>query len=126
MEILAFDLKKGDAVAFHPHALHGGAGAPAGESIRTPERRTLVLRFFGEGLYNLQLPMRPGGGYGPADTLAEATNTLAKILRVENLAEGEPFWHAGGGDFFKQVRGPAAPRLETVPAGRGTPTAAKL
>ncbi len=46
-DVVSYPYAVGDIIAFHPHCLHGGAPLDAA----CPERRTLVLRFFGDQAY---------------------------------------------------------------------------
>lgn len=56
-DIVSFDVEPGDVVVFHPHCLHAGGGV----DDRFPERRTLVLRFFGDdSYYSAHVPDAPG------------------------------------------------------------------
>jgi hypothetical protein len=56
-DIVSFDVEPADVVVFHPHCLHAGGGADE----KMPERRTLVLRFFGDkSYYSDHLPNVPG------------------------------------------------------------------
>ncbi|TDI89992.1 MAG: phytanoyl-CoA dioxygenase [Chloroflexi bacterium] len=56
-DIVSFDVEPGDVVVLHPHCVHSGGGADA----TMPERRTLVLRFFGDkSYYSDHLPDAPG------------------------------------------------------------------
>ena len=101
VEILSWDLKPGDVVAFHPNALHGGGQA----SAACPERNTLVLRFFGDECHYHALPLRKPD----ADThgLPKEKNfaTLARkpFRWLRNLKHGDPF-HLAGPNKFTQVR----------------------
>lgn len=52
-EILSYDVEPGDVIAFHTSTLHGGGAVDA----RTPERRTLTLRYFGD---DAVVEARPG------------------------------------------------------------------
>ena len=80
-DIDAFATEPGDIVAFHTSMLHGGAAVDP----RTPERRTLTLRFFGDDVVSAARP-------GPAGPFHEDIRTLVP---------GEPFRHPR----FLQVRG---------------------
>ena len=56
-DIVSFDVEPGDVVVLHSHCVHSGGGADA----TMPERRTLVLRFFGDkSYYSDHLPDAPG------------------------------------------------------------------
>ncbi len=56
-DIAGFDVEPGDVVVLHPHCLHSGGGA----DDTLPERRNLVLRFFGDrSYYSQHLPDAPG------------------------------------------------------------------
>jgi len=56
-DIVSFDVEPGDLIVMHPHCLHGGGAADE----KMPERRTLVLRFFGDkAYYSEHLPDAPG------------------------------------------------------------------
>lgn len=114
VEILSWDLKPGDVIAFHLNALHGGA--PSSEAC--PERNTLVLRFFGEQcLYNA-LPLRkPGKELPKQHKVMSLPSKPFPWLR--NVKDGDPF-HLAGPNKFIQVRG-AAPV-----SGAAAPTHARL
>jgi hypothetical protein len=56
-DIAGVDVEPGDVVVIHPHCLHSGGATD--ETL--PERRNLVLRFFGdESYYSGHLPDAPG------------------------------------------------------------------
>jgi hypothetical protein len=56
-DIVGFDVEPGDVVVLHPHCLHAGGGADA----TLPERRNMVLRFFGDkSYYSDHLPAASG------------------------------------------------------------------
>ena len=81
-DIVSFDVEPGDLVVLHPHSLH--AGGPADETM--PERRTLVLRFFGDkSYYSAHLPDAPG--------LYE--NAPIKSDSGGFLTDGDPYRPAG-------------------------------
>ena len=91
-------------MAFHPHSLHGGAGVSAATLPAAGERRTLVLRFFGEEARYRRLPIKPEDSmYG------------LPMPFLDKLADGEPMWHAGDKKQFVQVLGPP-PRTLAVAA----------
>lgn len=52
-DVVSFDVDPGDVVLVHPSSLHGGAPIDA----VCPNRRTLVLRFYGDKSYWGDLPM---------------------------------------------------------------------
>ena len=72
-DVAGFDVEPGDVVVLHPHCLHTGGGAD--ENL--PERKNLVLRFFGDksffsdhlpktkdrGLYDHEPIPATSGGY---------------------------------------------------------------
>lgn len=106
-ELITWELQSGDVIAFHPHTLHGG-GVIA-EPLATPERRTLVLRFFGEAAVYKQLPMQPTYDVAGDTQAGESASTIDSLQGttkwLDGLKEGEPFWYAGGGTYFPLVRG---------------------
>ena len=51
-DVVSFDTEPGDVVVLHPYCLHGRAPIDA----RTPNRHTLVLRFFGDDVTYSPLP----------------------------------------------------------------------
>lgn len=51
-DLLSFATEPGDVIVFHPGSLHGGAPVDAA----TPDRRTLVMRFFGDDAVYSPLP----------------------------------------------------------------------
>ena len=56
-DIVGFDVEPGDVVVLHPHCLHSGGGADS----TLPERRNMVLRFFGDkSYYSDHLPNAKG------------------------------------------------------------------
>lgn len=69
-DMVSFDTEPGDVLFVHPYALHGGA--PIDE--QTPERHTMVLRFFGDD-----------AAYSPRPGMAYDWSYL------ESQTEGEPF-----------------------------------
>lgn len=74
-QVLSWDLEPGDAIVFHPAALHGGAPTDGEVSIR----HSTTLRFFGDAAYVRLLPgqedwaqqmgVRNGDPYRPAGHL---------------------------------------------------------
>jgi len=57
-DVKSFDVEPGDVVVLHSHCLHSGGGADA-ETL--PERRNMVLRFFGDkSHYSEHLPSMEG------------------------------------------------------------------
>lgn len=54
-DIVSWAVEPGDLIVFHPATLHGGAATHDGR-----RRRTLTLRFFGEGAVYDPRPGRPG------------------------------------------------------------------
>ena len=65
-DILSFATEPGDVIAFHTSTLHGGGAT----DFRTPERRTLTLRFFGEDCRAVHSP-------GPPAPFGDDIGTLA-------------------------------------------------
>tara|TARA_B100000427_G_scaffold300373_1_gene282714 strand:- start:2052 stop:2888 length:837 start_codon:yes stop_codon:yes gene_type:complete len=60
-DVATYDIEPGDVLFFHPYALHGGG--PTDE--QTPNRHTMVLRFFGDDAVYSPLPhtnFNNGGG----------------------------------------------------------------
>lgn len=78
-DVVSFDLEPGDVVLFHPGALHGGAPV----SAPVCERRTLVLRFFGDQAYWSDLLIDKG-------TLKDVPAFTFEIP-AEGMKPGEPF-----------------------------------
>ena len=62
-DVISWDTEPGDVIVFHPCALHGGAPVDAA----TPERNTLVLRFFGDDATYRSLPRETGLVDDPTD-----------------------------------------------------------
>jgi ectoine hydroxylase-related dioxygenase (phytanoyl-CoA dioxygenase family) len=79
-DILSWSVEPGDVIAFHTSTLHGGGAVDS----KTPERRTLTLRFFGDDVTS---ETRPGAA-GPF------------FEDIKSLQPGKPFRH----DRFLQVR----------------------
>eukprot|EP00942_MAST-04A_sp_MAST-4A-sp1_P012944 g12944.t1 len=52
LDVLSWNLKKGDVVCFNPHSLHGNAGT----DNDFQERNTIVFRFFSDKAYYKKLP----------------------------------------------------------------------
>ena len=86
-DIVSFAVEPGDAIAFHPSMLHGGAPTPAGG-----RRRTLSLRFFGSDVV-----YAPRQGF--SGMLPDEPTTFFEELPAR-LAPGAPFRHPG----FPKVR----------------------
>ena len=75
---MTFDVEPGDLVVLHPHCLHAGGAADK----NMPERRTLVLRFFGDkSFYSGHLPDAPD--------LYE--NAPIKSVTGDYLVDGDPY-----------------------------------
>lgn len=55
-DVVSFDIEPGDVVFLHPGSLHGGGAVDE----QVPERRTLVLRFFGDDATWSDLPSGEG------------------------------------------------------------------
>lgn len=51
-DVVSWETTPGDVIVFHPFALHGGAPVDAA----TPDRHTIVLRFFGDDAVYSSLP----------------------------------------------------------------------
>ncbi|NKB96895.1 MAG: phytanoyl-CoA dioxygenase [Pseudomonadales bacterium] len=57
-DVVSFDLEPGDVVVLHPHCLHSGGGS---DPATLPDRRNIVLRFFGDrSHYSDHLPSMQG------------------------------------------------------------------
>lgn len=78
-EILSWDIEPGDVLVLHPGALHGGGPIDAA----TPERNTLVLRFFGDDATFSPLPDQSRSGL--------ARNGLLFVDEMAKLNKGDPF-----------------------------------
>lgn len=78
-DVIAWDLEPGDVLVFHPGCLHGGAPVDS----NTPDRHTLVLRFFGDEAYYHPLP----------NTFEHTAAGMGdKAWRyLDSQVEGEPF-----------------------------------
>lgn len=79
-DVVSYGTQPGDVIMLHPHCLHGGAPVDAG----TPNRHTLVLRFFGDDATFRSLPEQSRSGY-----------PRQGILFSEELA------HLKDGDLFR-------------------------
>ena len=88
-DIVAYPSEPGDVIAFHPHALHGGAPL----DTRCTERHTLVLRFFGDDAFYRPLPP---GSHSIWDDDADA-NVREDFM---GLQPGDPLSKGG----FLQIR----------------------
>lgn len=135
VELLSWDLQAGDVVAFHLGALHGGAHItegfgssvlpfyedPPAKPVLSAQRRTLVLRFFGERVFYKELLGADGKAIGrngeSLDTHAyqlfgpDGKPVPTPMPWLEGLQEDEPFWHAGKGNRFVQVHGAPPAKL---------------
>ena len=77
-DIVSFDVEPGDVVVLHPRCLHAGGAADE----KMPERRTLVLRFFGDkSYYSGHLPDAPG----------MYENAPIKSANGGYLSDGDPY-----------------------------------
>mmetsp|Transcript_61781 Transcript_61781/g.172551 ORF Transcript_61781/g.172551 Transcript_61781/m.172551 type:complete len:372 (-) Transcript_61781:263-1378(-) len=143
VEILSWDLKPGDCIAFHHHTIHGRAFLTEGSEVsllpfyedppKPPvmslQRRTLVLRFFGERAVYRPLIHPDGGAMGKdGSSVAMQVNgdigeELVPMPWLDGMKDGEPFWHCAAarhtayGDFhgFDQVCG--APPTDPAACG---------
>jgi len=87
-EVLSWAGEPGDIVVLHPGTLHGGA--PVDANFR--DRRTLVLRFFGDDAVFHPLPSRSRSGYKEAGVLF--------LDQIGHLRKGDPF----RAPCFRQLR----------------------
>jgi ectoine hydroxylase-related dioxygenase (phytanoyl-CoA dioxygenase family) len=78
-EIRSWATRPGDVVVLHPGCLHGGAPVDAD----SPDRHTLVLRFFGDDAVFRTLPGRSRSKYTPAGVL--------HLEHIAHLKEGDPY-----------------------------------
>lgn len=78
-EIVSWATRPGDALILHPGALHGGAPV----DVDSPERHTLVLRFFGDDATFRALPSQSRSGYTPAGVL--------HLEHIAHLKDGDPY-----------------------------------
>ena len=62
-DVVSWDTEPGDVIVVHPCALHGRAPV----DTATPERNTLVLRFFGDDATYPSLPMESRLADDPTD-----------------------------------------------------------
>lgn len=125
VEVLSWELQPGDVLVLHPHATHGNAeimpnfsgsgssahpffGDDAPGGFR--QRRTLILRFFGERLFYKEPALLPSE-WPPAILDKNGHAVPFPMPWLEGLADGEPFWHAKKGKQFVQVKGSAPARL---------------
>lgn len=93
-ELVSWELNSGDVLAFHLNSLHGGGGT----SPEYPNRRTMTIRFFGDGATYQKPPMGPEKlGYGPPRPW------------LDDLPDGAPFSQSGAGQQFLQVWPAPAP-----------------
>lgn len=77
-DVVSYDVAPGDVVVIHPHCLHAGGGTDA----KVPERRTLVLRFFGDkSHYSNHIP----------DTPSMYKYAPIKSASGVYLADGDPY-----------------------------------
>ena len=87
-DVLSYGTQPGDVIMLHPHCLHGGAPVDAA----TPDRHTLVLRFFGDDATFRALPAESRSGYPRQGILF--SDELA------HLKDGDPFRAPN----FQQIR----------------------
>jgi hypothetical protein len=79
-EFLTWDHKVGDVLILHPASLHGGA--PVDE--RTPVRRSLLLRFYGDDAWFRGFPGATGPGLF-SDDQYDAVRSFRKLLKEGDL-----------------------------------------
>ena len=84
-DIVAWDIRPGDIVCFHPATLHGG-GATSEDS----RRRTLSFRFFGE---NTKVAHRPHDGMANVEGYELADGGRHPLKKVALAANGSAFRH---------------------------------
>ncbi|MBT2263444.1 phytanoyl-CoA dioxygenase family protein [Rhodococcus erythropolis] len=77
-DLVSFDVTPGDVVFLHPRSIHGGAHVDA----QTPDRHTLVLRFFGDDATFRELPRT---------NPKHARNGFLFREEMAKLNQGEPF-----------------------------------
>lgn len=77
-DLVSFDVTPGDVVFLHPRSIHGGAHVDA----RTPNRHTLVLRFFGDDATFRELPRT---------NPKHARNGFLFQEEMAKLNQGDPF-----------------------------------
>lgn len=87
-DVLSYGTAPGDVIMLHPHCLHGGAPVDA----TTPNRHTLVLRFFGDDATFRSLPEHSRAGYPKQGILFSED--------LAHLRDGEPF----RSPVFQQIR----------------------
>ena len=80
-DLVSWETQPGDVIVFHPGCLHGGAPVDAG----TPERNTLVVRFFGDNAVNKPLP---GPAYSGSMEMEENDEAWSHL---ESRIDGAPF-----------------------------------
>lgn len=96
-DLRSFDLRKGDVTVFHMNCIHGGAGVDAAH----PQRRTLVLRFFGDGC--TYRPTRPMS----YQNMATAADKKEDPIHAD-MKEGDSYGFAFGQAWLR-VAGPGLP-----------------
>jgi len=77
-DLVSFDVTPGDVVFLHPRSIHGGAHV----DMQTPNRHTLVLRFFGDDATFRELPRT---------NPKHARNGFLFREEMAKLNEGDPF-----------------------------------
>lgn len=87
-DVLSYGTEPGDVIMLHPHCLHGGAPVNAA----TPNRHTLVLRFFGDDATFRALPEESRSGYPRQGILFSE--------ELAHLKEGDAF----RAPCFQQIR----------------------
>jgi ectoine hydroxylase-related dioxygenase (phytanoyl-CoA dioxygenase family) len=93
-EVLSWDVEPGDVVVCHPHGFHGGAAT----GPKTPFRRTITFRFFGDKSY---YKWYPGGGANySAEQEAEQNRQRTDQRRGSGMQPGD-LWRS---PHFLQLR----------------------
>lgn len=93
-DVLTFDIEPGDVLFFHPGVLHGGA--PVDDLC--PQRRTLVLRFFGDQAFCSDLPIDKLEAENPEFSLDVTRDTVDITRYFKGMKPGDPF---GNPRFFQ-------------------------
>ncbi len=77
-DLVSFEVNPGDVILLHPRGIHGGAHVDEA----TPDRHTLVLRFFGDDATFRELPLT---------NPTHARNGFLFREEMARLNEGDPF-----------------------------------
>lgn len=89
-DIVAWDIRPGDLLVFHPAALHGGGGTPPGG-----RRRSMTLRFVGDDAIKIDFPRTTPNFQAPDAQSPAVARPPSHLDRYWALPVGRPVHEMG-------------------------------